>query len=194
MMDADKKKDHYERLTSNLLDWIRKKVAELEDRNFPNSLEGIQKELLRFKQYRTVEKPPKYKERSEIEALYFHINTLLKSLNQPVFQPSEGRLVQELQKAWEGLETAEHRREVALRQELLRQEKLEQLHYKFVRKSVLREGYVKEMIQVLSDPRYGNSMAQVDATVKKHEAISADILARVRFKKIFFFFDFSFIV
>lgn len=32
------------------------------------------------------------------------------------------------------------------------------------------------MIQVLSDPRY---LRQVDATVKKHEAISADILARV---------------
>ncbi|KAK6631754.1 hypothetical protein RUM43_013818 [Polyplax serrata] len=178
MMDADRKKEYYERLTTQLLEWIRTKVRELEDRNFPNSLEGIQKELLRFKQYRTIEKPPKYKERSEIEALFFHINTLLKSLNQPCFQPSESNLIQELQRAWEGLETAEHRREVALRQELLRQEKLEQLHYKFVRKSVLREGYVKEMIQVLSDPRYGNNMSQVDATVKKHEAISADILAR----------------
>lgn len=45
--------------------------------------------------------------------------------------------------------------------------------------SVLREGYLKEMIQVLSDPRYGSNLSQVDATVKKHEAISADILARV---------------
>lgn len=35
------------------------------------------------------------------------------------------------------------------------------------------------MIQVLSDPRYGSNLAQVEATVKKHEAISADILARV---------------
>lgn len=59
MMDADKKKTLYEKLTSDLLDWIRRKITELEDRNFPNSLEGIQKELLGFKQYRTVEKPPK---------------------------------------------------------------------------------------------------------------------------------------
>lgn len=44
--------------------------------------------------------------------------------------------------------------------------------------SVLREGFLKEMIQVLSDQRYGSNLAQVDATVKKHEAISADILAR----------------
>lgn len=34
------------------------------------------------------------------------------------------------------------------------------------------------MIQVLSDPRYGSNLSQVDATVKKHEAISADIMAR----------------
>lgn len=45
--------------------------------------------------------------------------------------------------------------------------------------SVLRKGYLEEMIQVLSDPRYGSNLSQVEATVKKHEAISADILARV---------------
>ena len=81
------------------------------------------------------------------------------------------------------LEKQEYLAEVALKKELLRQEKLEQLAYKFERKSVLREGYLKEMIGVLSDPRYGSNLQQVDASVKKHEAISADILARVeRFK------------
>ncbi|OAD53242.1 Spectrin beta chain, brain 4 [Eufriesea mexicana] len=178
MMDADKMKIHYEKLTTDLLEWIKMQIGVLENRDFPNSLEGIQKELLTFKQYRTVEKPPKYKERSEIEALYFHINTQLKSLNQPAFTPQEGQLVHDIERNWVELERAEHRREVALRTELLRQERLEQLNYKFERKSVLREGYLKEMIQVLTDPRYGSNLAQVDATVKKHEAISADILAR----------------
>lgn len=121
----------------------------------------------------------RYKERSEIEALYFTINTLLKTLHQPTYTPQDGQLINDIEKAWQRLEYAEHAREVALRDELLRQEKLEQLNYKFEKKSVLREGYLKEMIQVLSDPRYGASFAQVDATVKKHEAISADILARV---------------
>lgn len=76
----------------------------------------------------------RYKERSEIEALYFHINTQLKSLNQPAFAPQDGQLIHDLERSWEGLERAEHRREVALRQELLRQERLEQLNYKFERK------------------------------------------------------------
>lgn len=179
MMDADNKKDQYSRLTTTLLTWIRSKTTELEKRNFPNSLEGIQQELLNFKEYRTIEKPPKFQERSEVEALFFHVNTLLKSLNQPQYIPQDGQLVKDIEKAWQLLENSEHSREVALRNELLRQEKLEQLNYKFEKKSVLRENYLKEMIQVLSDPRYGANLRQVDATVKKHEAISADILARV---------------
>jgi spectrin beta len=178
LMDIDKKKIIYEQLTSDLLEWIRMKIKELENHNFPNSLEGIQRELLAFKKYRTVEKPPKYIERSEIEALYFHINTLLKSLNQGVFIPQDGQLIHDVERNWEALDRAEHKREVALREELLRQERLEQLNYKFEKKSVLRDGYLKEMIQVLNDPRFGNSLTQVDATVKKHEAISADIMAR----------------
>jgi len=59
LMDADRKKIHYERLTTNLLSWIRQKTIELEQRDLPNSLEGIQRELLAFKEYRTIEKPPK---------------------------------------------------------------------------------------------------------------------------------------
>ncbi|KAF9806792.1 hypothetical protein SFRURICE_009479 [Spodoptera frugiperda] len=137
------------RRIANLLEWILLKIQELNGREFPNSLDGIQRLLLSFKQYRTVEKPPKYKERSEIEALYFDINTMQKSLTGEAWAPLEGQLPQDLERAWQQLE-----------------------------QSVLRKGYLKEMIQVLSDPRYGSNLAQVDATVKKHEAISADILAR----------------
>lgn len=178
MVEADKMKSNYDNLVMELLKWIQDVIDKLEDRNFPNSLEGIQSLLLDFGVYRTKEKPPMYKKRSEIEALFFNINTQLKELRQPPFVPSEGMLVQDIERAWETLERAEHNREVALHAELLRQEHLEQLNYKFEKKSVLREGYLKEMIQVLSDPRYGSNLAQVDATVKKHEAISADILAR----------------
>ncbi|XP_061385003.1 spectrin beta chain, non-erythrocytic 1 isoform X2 [Danaus plexippus] len=178
LMDCDGRKAEYSRLVCALLEWIRLKIQELNCRELPNSLDGIQRLLLAFKQYRTVEKPPKYKERSEIEALYFDINTMQKSLVGEPWAPLEGQLPQDLQRAWQQLEQAEHSRELALRTELLRQERLEQLAYKFHTKSVLRKGYLKEMIQVLSDPRYGSNVAQVDATVKKHEAISADILAR----------------
>ncbi len=185
LMDVDRSQLNYELFTTNLLNWIQMKIVELDNRKLPNSLEGIQREFLKFKEYRTVEKPPKYKERSEIEALLFNIQTKMKSLGQPLYLPPEGKLVQDIEKWWTALEKAEYRREVALREELLRLEKLENLAERFERKSVLREGYLKEMIQVLSDPRYGSNLTQVEATVKKHEAISADILARSeRFKSL----------
>lgn len=81
----------------------------------------------------------RYKERSEIEALFFSINASLKALNQPIFIPKDGQLVHDIEREWNKLEKAEHRREVALRDELLRQERLEQLAYKFDKKVNLKE-------------------------------------------------------
>lgn len=59
MMESDRLKDDYIRLTSDLLEWIQIKIVKLDDRHFPNSIEGIQGQLMDFKAYRTVEKPPK---------------------------------------------------------------------------------------------------------------------------------------
>ena len=76
----------------------------------------------------------RYKEKSEIEALFFAINMKLSSLSQPSYQPPDGQLIHDMERSWEELERAEHKREVALRDELLRQKRLEQLNYKFERK------------------------------------------------------------
>ena len=178
LMEVDRMINNYETLTSHLLTWIQNQIAKLSDTDLPNSLPDLQKEMMKFKEYLTIEKPPKFTERSEIEALLFSIRTKMKALGQPLYIPSEGKLVQDIEKAWSELEKAEHRREVYLREEILRLERLETLAFRFERKRVLREGYLKEMVQVLSDPRYGSNLSQVEATVKKHEAISADIFAR----------------
>lgn len=75
MMDCDKQKDDYEKMSSDLMQWIQQKVAVLNDRRFPNSMEGIQHELVKFKEYRTEEKPPKYAELKT--AIYFSNLTLV---------------------------------------------------------------------------------------------------------------------
>lgn len=49
-----------------------------------------------------------------------------------------------LLQAWESLEEAEYRRELALRNELIRQEKLEQLARRFDRKAAMRETWLNE--------------------------------------------------
>lgn len=50
----------YETMTSDLLEWIQKTITTLNDRQFANSLAGVQQQLATFNGYRTVEKPPKY--------------------------------------------------------------------------------------------------------------------------------------
>jgi len=50
----------YEALTSDLLEWIKKTIETLNNREFPNSLAGVQNMLMQFNNYRTLEKPPKY--------------------------------------------------------------------------------------------------------------------------------------
>ena len=77
------------------------------------------------------------------------------------------------------LEGAEHEREVALRKEVMRQEKLEQLAEKFVRKASLRESWLSDMSGVLDELDKVEGVHAVDAALKRHEAISADIHAGV---------------
>ena len=160
----EEQQESYEEFSSRLLVWIREKTEAMQKRDFSNTLEGIQSEFKAFKDYRTVEKPPKYQEKVEIEATYFDIQIKRQQLRQAPFVPPEGQRPHDIEQAWVTLERQEYLAEVALKEELLRQEKLEQLAYKFERKSVLREGYLNEMIAVLSDPRYGSNLQQVQTT------------------------------
>ena len=58
-IDHDDMIRDYESLTSDLLEWIENTITHLNDREFANSLLGIQQQLSTFNTYRTVEKPPK---------------------------------------------------------------------------------------------------------------------------------------
>ena len=58
-MENDEMINQYETLTSDLLEWIENTVQVLNDRQFANSLSGVQQQLGAFNTYRTVEKPPR---------------------------------------------------------------------------------------------------------------------------------------
>lgn len=86
-------------------------------------------------------------------------------------------MISDINKAWERLEKAEHERELALREELIRQEKLEQLAARFNRKASMRETWLSENQRLVSQDNFGHDLAAVEAAAKKHEAIETDILA-----------------
>jgi spectrin beta len=177
MMENEALKEKYEGLSTDLLDWIRRTIASLNDREFENSLNGVQRQLSDFNTYRTQDKPPKFKEKGELEVLLFTLLSKMRANNQRPFRPREGHTVAEINKAWEDLEKAEHARELALKEELIRQEKLEQLAERFERKAGMREAWLSENQRLVSQENFGDDIGSVEAAKKKHEAIETDIYA-----------------
>jgi spectrin beta len=120
MMENEALVERYEQLSSGLLDWIKQKIAELNDRQFVNSLKGVQQQLTAFNQYRVEEKPPRFQEKGELEMLLFSLLSQMRANNQRAFLPREGRTIADINRAWRALERAEHERELALKEELIR--------------------------------------------------------------------------
>nr|XP_033811557.1 spectrin beta chain, non-erythrocytic 2 isoform X2 [Geotrypetes seraphini] len=176
-IEADNLIEKYETLASDLLQWIEQTIFTLNDRQLANSLSGVQNQLQAFNTYRTVEKPPKFTEKGNLEVLLFTIQSKMRANNQKVFMPREGKLISDINKAWERLEKAEHERELALRNELIRQEKLEQLAARFDRKAAMRETWLSENQRLVSQDNFGLDLPAVEAAVRKHEAIETDIVA-----------------
>ncbi|NWX17762.1 SPTB1 protein, partial [Aegotheles bennettii] len=167
----------YSGLASDLLTWIEQTITSLNSRSFANSLAGVQHQLQAFSTYRTVEKPPKFQEKGNLEVLLFTIQSRMRANNQRVYTPHEGRLVSDINRAWEQLEKAEHERELALRTELIRQEKLEQLARRFDRKAAMREAWLSENQRLVAQDNFGQDLPAVEAAKKKHEAIETDTAA-----------------
>ncbi|XP_067831261.1 spectrin beta chain, non-erythrocytic 1-like isoform X2 [Heptranchias perlo] len=165
----------YESLASELLDWIEQTITVISNQRFANSLTGVQQQLQVFTTYCTVEKPFKFEEKGNLEVLLFTIQSKLRANNQKLYLPNEGKLISDINKAWERLEKAEHEREVALRNELIRQEKLEQLAHRFDHKAAMRETWLNENQRLISQDNFGYDLPAVEAAMKKHEAIEADV-------------------
>uniref|UniRef100_A0A8C7TVI3 Alpha-actinin-4 n=1 Tax=Oncorhynchus mykiss TaxID=8022 RepID=A0A8C7TVI3_ONCMY len=85
--------EDYEKLASDLLDWIRRTIPWLENRAPEKTMAEMQQKLEDFRGYRRVHKPPKVQEKCQLEINFNTLQTKLRLSNRPAFMPSEGRMV-----------------------------------------------------------------------------------------------------
>ncbi|XP_023696920.2 alpha-actinin-2b [Paramormyrops kingsleyae] len=170
--------EEYEKLASELLEWIRRTTPWLENRTSEKTMAAMQAKLEDFRDYRRLHKPPKVQEKCQLEINFNTLQTKLRISNRPSFMPSDGKMVSDIAGAWQGLEQAEKGYEEWLLNEIRRLERLEHLAEKFRQKASTHESWAHGKEHILSEKDYESaSLMDVRALLKKHEAFESDLAA-----------------
>ncbi|XP_037403614.1 alpha-actinin-4 isoform X4 [Pygocentrus nattereri] len=170
--------EDYEKLASDLLEWIRRTIPWLENRAPEKTMAEMQQKLEDFRDYRRVHKPPKVQEKCQLEINFNTLQTKLRLSNRPAFMPSEGRMVSDINGAWHTLEGAEKGYEEWLLYEIRRLERLDHLAEKFRQKAAIHESWTDGKEAMLTQKDYETaSLSEIKALLKKHEAFESDLAA-----------------
>ncbi|XP_006831957.1 PREDICTED: spectrin beta chain, non-erythrocytic 5 [Chrysochloris asiatica] len=177
LQKTEELRTRYQQLVADLLHWIAEKQAQLEARDFPDSLPAMSQLLVAFASFRTQEKPPRLQQRGATEVLLFQLQTGLRAQKCRPFLPCEELSPAELSQRWAGLERAEAARSQALQQQLLHLERLETLARRFQRKVALRESFLVDTEHILSQVGVPlASPAMVEAAAQRLSMLEASIL------------------
>ncbi|KAK9411807.1 alpha-actinin-2 [Crotalus adamanteus] len=176
--ENEKLMEEYEKLASELLEWIRRTTPWLENRTPEKTMVAMQKKLEDFRDYRRKHKPPKIQEKCQLEINFNTLQTKLRISNRPAFMPSEGKMVSDIASAWQRLEQAEKGYEEWLLNEIRRLERLEHLAAKFRQKATSHETWAYGKEQILQQKDYeAASLTEIRALLRKHEAFESDLAA-----------------
>ncbi|XP_056100933.1 alpha-actinin-2-like isoform X2 [Rhinichthys klamathensis goyatoka] len=176
--ENEKLMEEYERLASELLEWIVRTTPWLEKRSAENTLSAMRCKLEDYRDYRRLHKPPKVQEKCQLEISFNTLQTKLHISNRPAFMPSEGKMVSDITSAWHGLEHAEKGYEEWLLSEIRRLERVEHLAEKFQQKVSTHESWAQGKDQLLTLKDYESaSLTELRALLRKHEAFESDLAA-----------------
>eukprot|EP00795_Rhopilema_esculentum_P003339 gene3339-1688_t len=172
--------NEYENLASDLLDWINQVMPWLNNRNLDdNTLKGAQDKLEEFRNYNWNDKPPKVLEKAQLETIFNTLQTKLRLSNRPAYLPSEGKMINDINGAWKGLEDAEKAFQEWILTEMRRLERLDHLALKFKHKCDIHENWTSGKDEMLMKEDYADQgLASLLAMRKKHEAFESDLAAQ----------------
>lgn len=170
--------EEYEKLSSDLLNWIAQTRQWLENRSNILTLDATRKKLEDYREYRSHLKPPRLDEKGRLETMYNSLQTRLRLSNRPAYLPTEGKLIQDIVSAWKGLENSEKGFEEWLLSELQRLERLEHLAKKLKHKCDIHEEWASGKEEMLRSEEYKKCrLNELKAQRKKHEAFESDLAA-----------------
>merc|ERR1712137_1197387 len=134
--------------------------------------------LEEYREYRRKHKPPRVEQKAKLETNFNTLQTKLRLSNRPAYMPTEGKLITDIQRAWNGLLSSEKGFEEWLLAELMRLERLEHLAKKFKHKADIHEAWTSGKEEMLSSTDYKNcKIFELKAMKKKHEAFESDLAA-----------------
>jgi Ca2+-binding EF-hand superfamily protein len=174
----DATKNDYLNRAQKLAEWIKNTTGDLGKREFDGSMDGIEKKITEFKEYKSGQKKPKADEKLALEALFNGLQTKLITNNRPPFNPPAGLAPKDLDGFWNGLEKAEHDYNSALWDEYRRQKRIQHLLKQFTLKTEKLEQWAKSKQPFLQSTDYGDSVSAVRAKLKNHELFEGEFQAQ----------------
>lgn len=178
-MEHDQLIEEYERLSSALLEWIPAAVARLNERPALGSVQACIDYLNSMEGFRTTEYPEKLTEKGNLEAKHSHIQTKLRLSGRAPFMPSDGRMIEQIDEAWAGLDQANVDNKRWNLEQLKLQKVNAQKAVSFQQKAAAHMEWTEgkaEQLQV--DDYTGTSLGTIGALMKKLEAFESDRIAR----------------
>lgn len=166
----------YEAKARALLAWINETRETLKGREFGTTLAEVQATFIAFNtEFKKGQKPAKMAERVEVEGVFGALQTKLAVNRRKAYVPPSGLHPRDLEAAWDEMCKAEAEKDQALRAELARMQKLENLRARFESKAATLTQWAEAMKALVSSREAGDTLAAVSAKLKINEAASEEI-------------------
>lgn len=174
----DKLIEEYETMASTLLEWLPQAIARLNERPQLGTVDDCIGYLKQFEQFRSSEYPEKLNEKGALEAHYSSVQTKLRLSGRNPFVPSEGKQIEQINEAWQGLDQANEDNKHWVLEQLRRAQICSQKAEGFNEKATAHETWTSQKEPQLTVDDYSSAnLGSLNALIKKHEAFRSDLLA-----------------
>ncbi|KAJ6242462.1 alpha-actinin [Anaeramoeba flamelloides] len=172
--EIEEMKESYENKAGPLKEWIDKKIVEIPDYEFDNTLEGVEKLIDELKDFKNNEKPPKLQEKTEVATALNNLKIKISNNKRPAYNPPEELTTESIDKAWNEMEDKEKERTMEMQKEYARQKKLKSLVEEFYRRVKALESWAEKKEEYLNTKEQIDTLPLAKTNLKVLEAYNTE--------------------